>query len=160
MGFDAFGLPAENAAIKNNVNPKKWTEKNIEHMKEQLQSMGASFSWDKTASTIDPDYYKWTQWMFTQFYENDLAYRGSGVVNWCPHDNTVIANEQVVNTDECERCGNKIVKKQMPQWMLRISKYADRLVDDLENLDWPEPIKEAQRRWIGRSEGAELTFEL
>ncbi len=160
MGFDAFGLPAENAAIKHNVNPREWTEGNIAHMKTQLASMGAAFSWDKTASTIDPKYYKWTQWMFTQFFEKGIAYRGSGIVNWCPHDNTVIANEQVINTDECERCGNKIEKREMPQWMLKITDYADRLIDDLDELNWPEPIKDAQRNWIGRSEGAEIDFAL
>ncbi|MEM9336274.1 MAG: class I tRNA ligase family protein [Patescibacteria group bacterium] len=160
MGFDAFGLPAENAAIKRNINPREWTESNIEFMKGQLQSMGASFSWDKTASTIDPNYYKWTQWMFTKFFENDLAYRGEAIVNWDPVDNTVIANEQVLADGTSERSGAVVEKKVMPQWMLRITKYADRLIDDLDNLDWPEPIKEAQRRWIGRSEGAEIDFKL
>lgn len=160
MGFDAFGLPAENAAIKRDINPREWTESNIEYMKGQLGSMGAAFSWDKTASTIDPDYYRWTQWMFAEFFKNDLAYRGSGVVNWCPGCNTVIANEQVLSDGTCERCGSEIEKKDMPQWKLRITNYADRLVDDLETVDWPEHIKESQRRWIGRSEGAELTFKL
>ena len=160
MGFDAFGLPAENAAIKRNINPREWTQSNIEYMKGQLGSMGAAFSWDKTASTIDPDYYRWTQWMFAEFFKNDLAYRGSGVVNWCPGCNTVIANEQVLSDGTCERCGSVIEKKDMPQWKLRITNYADRLVDDLETVDWPEHIKESQRRWIGRSEGAELTFTL
>jgi len=160
IGFDAFGLPAENAAIKRDLNPKEWTEGNITYMKEQLLSMGASFSWDKTTSTTDQDYYKWTQWMFTKFFENDIAYRGKGIVNWCPHDNTVIANEQVLADGTCERCGNEIEKKEMPQWMLKITDYADRLVDDLETLTWPEHIKEAQRQWIGRSQGAEITFNL
>lgn len=160
MGFDAFGLPAENAAIKRDINPREWTESNIEYMKGQLGSMGAAFSWDKTASTIDPDYYRWTQWMFAEFFKNDLAYRGSGVVNWCPGCNTVIANEQVLSDGTCERCGSEIEKKDMPQWKLRITNYADRLADDLETVDWPEHIKESQRRWIGRSEGAELTFKL
>ena len=160
MGFDAFGLPAENAAIKRNVNPREWTEGNIEFMKTQLESMGAAFSWDKTAATIDPQYYKWTQWMFTKFYENDIAYKGEGVVNWCPFDHTVIANEQVLADGTCERCGNLIEKKTMTQWMLRITDYANELVDDLNTLDWPEHIKEAQRQWIGRSKGAEIDFEL
>ncbi|HMO82916.1 MAG TPA: class I tRNA ligase family protein [Candidatus Paceibacterota bacterium] len=159
MGFDAFGLPAENAAIKRNLNPKNWTDENIAYM-QQLSSMGNAFSWDKTTNSTDLEYYKWTQWMFTQFFENDIAYRGEGVVNWCPGCNTVIANEQVAADDTCERCGNKIEKKVMPQWMLRITKYADRLIDDLENLDWPSHIKEAQRQWIGRSEGAEIDFTL
>lgn len=163
MGFDAFGLPAENAAIKRATNPKDWTNQNIAYMKEQLRSMGNSFSWDKTTSSTDPEYYKWTQWMFTQFFEKGLAYRGKGKVNWCPGCNTVIANEQVVSGgdgDECERCGNLIEKKEMPQWMLKITDYADRLIDDLAELDWPEHIKEAQRQWIGRSKGAEIDFEL
>lgn len=160
MGFDAFGLPAENAAIKRNINPKEWTESNIAYMKEQLQSMGAAFSWDKTASTIDPNYYKWTQWMFTQFFEKNIAYRGKGIVNWCPGCNTVIANEQVLSDGTCERSGDVIEKREMPQWMLKITDYAERLVDDLEGLNWPEHIKEAQRRWIGRSQGAEITFTL
>ncbi len=160
MGFDAFGLPAENAAIKRDINPREWTESNIKYMRNQLSSMGASFTWNKTASTIDPDYYKWTQWMFTQFFENDIAYRGEGVVNWCPFDNTVIANEQVLSDNTCERCGNEIEKKKMPQWMLRITDYADALVDDLDDLEWPEFIKESQRNWIGRSKGSEIDFKL
>ncbi len=160
MGFDAFGLPAENAAIKRNINPREWTESNIAHMKTQLKSMGNAFSWDKTASTIDPDYYRWTQWMFTQFFANDIAYRGKGTVNWCPGCNTVIANEQVQSDGTCERCDSTVERKEMPQWMLRITNYADRLIDDLEELDWPEHIKDAQRNWIGRSEGAEIDFTL
>lgn len=160
MGFDAFGLPAENAAIKRNLNPKNWTNDNIAYMKDQLTSMGNAFSWDKTTSSTDTDYYKWTQWIFTQFFENDIAYRGKGIVNWCPGCNTVIANEQVLPNDTCERCGNAIEKREMPQWMLRITKYADRLTDDLDKLDWPEHIKEAQRQWIGRSKGALLDFNL
>lgn len=160
IGFDAFGLPAENAAIKRDVNPREWTESNIDYMKKQLNNMGNAFSWDKTASTIDPNYYKWTQWMFTQFFENNIAYRGEGVVNWCPHDNTVIANEQVLSDGTCERCGNTIEKRTMPQWMLRITDYADALIDDLDELDWPEFIKESQRNWIGRSKGAKLDFKL
>lgn len=160
MGFDAFGLPAENAAIKRNLNPKDWTNDNIAFMKTQLKSMGNAFSWDKTTSSTDPEYYKWTQWMFTQFFEHDIAYRGKGVVNWCPGCNTVIANEQVLSDGTCERSGDVIEKREMPQWMLRITKYADKLTDDLEALNWPEHIKEAQRQWIGRSKGAEITFTL
>jgi len=160
MGFDAFGLPAENAAIKRDINPKEWTEGNIAYMKEQLASMGASFSWDKTAATTDQNYYKWTQWMFTEFFKKDIAYRGTGKVNWCDSCHTVIANEQVLSDDTCERCGTEIEKKEMPQWMLRITDYADRLIDDLETVSWPENIKEAQRQWIGRSQGAEITFKL
>lgn len=160
MGYDAFGLPAENAAIKRGLDPKEWTESNIEYMTKQLESMGNAFSWDKTTSSTDPEYYKWTQWMFTKFFEKDIAYRGKGVVNWCPGCNTVIANEQVLADGTCERSGDMIEKREMPQWMLRITNYADRLVDDLDPLDWPEPIKEAQRRWIGRSKGANIDFQL
>lgn len=160
IGFDAFGLPAENAAIKHKLDPKEWTESNIAYMKEQLKSMGNAFSWDTSVSSTDPEYYKWTQWMFTKFYENDIAYRGYGTVNWCPGCNTVIANEQVESDGSCSRSGDIIEKRQMQQWMLRITNYADRLVDDLEALDWPSHIKEAQRQWIGRSEGALLNFAL
>jgi leucyl-tRNA synthetase len=159
MGFDAFGLPAENAAIKRNLNPKNWTDDNIAYMKNQLKSMGNAFSWDKTTSSTDPEYYKWTQWMFTEFFRNNIAYRGKGIVNWCPGCNTVIANEQVLPNNTCERSGDMIEKKEMPQWMLRITQYADQLVDDLDTLDWPDHIKEAQRQWIGRSEGAEINFK-
>jgi len=160
MGFDAFGLPAENAAIKNKLDPKAWTESNITFMKTQLESMGNAFSWNMSTSSTDPEYYKWTQWMFTEFFKKDIAYRGSGTVNWCPGCNTVIANEQVLANGTCERSGDQIEKRSMEQWMLRITNYADRLVDDLDALDWPEHIKEAQRQWIGRSEGAEITFTL
>ncbi|MFN3188614.1 MAG: class I tRNA ligase family protein [Candidatus Paceibacteria bacterium] len=160
MGFDAFGLPAENAAIKRGLNPKDWTYDNMAFMRHQLVQMGNMFAWDKTASSTDESYYKWTQWMFTKFFENDIAYRGKGVVNWCPGCNTVIANEQVLADDTCERSGDVIEKREMPQWMIRITNYADRLVDDLDELDWPEHIKEAQRQWIGRSKGAEIDFTL
>ena len=160
MGFDAFGLPAENAAIKRNINPREWTEKNIAHMRQQLNSMGNAFSWDKTTSSTDEEYYKWTQWMFTKFFEHDIAYRGVGVVNWCPGCQTVIANEQVINTIECERCSSSVEKRELPQWYFRITKYADRLIDDLNKINWPEHIKEAQRQWIGCSEGAEIDFKL
>lgn len=160
MGFDAFGLPAENAAIKRGLDPKAWTYDNMAYMREQLRSMGSVFSWDKTTSSTDQSYYKWTQWMFTQFFNNGIAYRGKGIVNWCPGCNTVIANEQVLADGTCERSGDVIEKKEMPQWMLRITQYADRLTDDLAALDWPEHIKEAQRQWIGRSKGAEIDFTL
>ena len=160
MGFDAFGLPAENAAIKRNINPREWTQQNSEYMRAQLQSMGNAFSWDKTTSSTDPAYYKWTQWMFGEFFKNDIAYRGEGVVNWCPGCHTVIANEQVLADGTCERSGDVIEKKRMPQWMLRITDFADDLLEGLETVDWPEHIKEAQRQWIGRSKGAEISFEL
>ncbi len=160
MGFDAFGLPAENAAIKRSLDPKEWTEKNVEYMKKQLRSMGNAFSWDKTTSSTDPEYYKWTQWMFTQFFEKDIAYRGKGIVNWCPSCNTVLANEQLLPDDTCERCGNTVEKKQMDEWKMRITKYADRLIDDLDTLDWPENIKRSQKNWIGRSRGARIDFKI
>lgn len=160
MGFDAFGLPAENAAIKRGLDPREWTESNMAHMRDQLESMGNAFSWDKTCNSTDPEYYKWTQWMFTKFFEHDIAYRGEGVVNWCPGCHTVIANEQVQSDNTCERCDSTIEKRKMPQWMLRITDFADELIDDLEPLNWPEHIKEAQRNWIGRSEGAEIDFAL
>jgi len=161
MGFDAFGLPAENAAIKHKKDPKAWTEDNIVYMRGQLESMGNAFSWDTTTSSIDPEYYKWTQWMFTKFFEKGIAYRGTGTVNWCPGCCTVIANEQVQSDGTCERSGDIIERKQMPQWMLRITQFADALVDDLDTLpEWPEYIKEAQRQWIGRSQGAEIDFTL
>lgn len=115
MGFDAFGLPAENAAIKRNLNPREWTYSNMEYMRSQLDSMGNAFSWDKTTSSTDPEYYKWTQWMFAEFFKNGIAYRGEGIVNWCPGCNTVIANEQVLTDGTCERCGSTIEKKKMPQ---------------------------------------------
>lgn len=161
IGFDAFGLPAENAAIKHKLNPKEWTDENIAYMTKQLESMGNAFSWDATTSSTDPAYYAWTQWMFTKFFEHDIAYRGKGIVNWCPGCHTVIANEQVKSNGTCERSDDIVEKREMPQWMLRITKYADALIDDLETLPtWPEYIKEAQRQWIGRSQGAEIDFML
>lgn len=159
IGFDAFGLPAENAAIKNKLNPREWTEKNISHMTQQVQSMGTSFDWSRKVSTIDPAYYKWTQWLFLKLYEKGLVYQKETAVNWCPTDKTVLANEQVVD-GKCERCGADVVQKQMLQWNIKITDYADRLIDDLAALDWPEQIKESQRNWIGRSEGAEIDFPL
>lgn len=159
IGFDAFGLPAENAAIKNNLNPRDWTEKNIAYMKKQIESMGTTFDWSREVSTIDPAYYKWTQWLFLQLYKKGLVYRKETAVNWCPTDKTVLANEQVVD-GRCERCGSEVVQKQMLQWNIKITDYADRLIDDLAALDWPEQIKESQRNWIGRSVGAEVDFPL
>ncbi len=157
IGFDAFGLPAENAAIKRGINPRSWTEQNIEYMTEQIKSMGASFDWSRTIKTIDPDYYKWTQWMFVRFFESGLAEQKKVPANWCPSCKTVLANEQVVN-GTCERCDSEVDKKDLNQWTLKITKYADRLIDDLDELDWAEDIKEAQRQWIGRSEGVLVRF--
>ena len=159
IGFDAFGLPAENAAIKNNLNPRKWTEGNIEYMRTQIRSMGTMFDWSREVQTIDPEYYKWTQWLFLQFYKKGLVYQKETAVNWCPTDKTVLANEQVVD-GRCERCESEVVQRQMLQWNIKITEYADRLLDDLEGLDWPQQIKESQRNWIGRSEGAEIDFPL
>jgi leucyl-tRNA synthetase len=159
MGFDSFGLPAENAAIKRGLDPKKWTYENMDYMKQQLRSMGAMFDWERTLATSNPDYYKWTQWMFAEFFKNDLAYRATTQVNWCPSCQTILANEQVVD-GHCERCDSEVVQRDQEQWMLRITEFADQLHDDLDELDWPEEIKAAQRSWIGRSEGAELSFEL
>ncbi|MBI2023502.1 leucine--tRNA ligase [Candidatus Giovannonibacteria bacterium] len=159
MGFDAFGLPAENAAIKRGLNPKKWTYENIAYMKKQLDSMGASFDWSREVITADPEYYKWTQWIFLQFLKNGLAYQAETAVNWCPKDKTVLANEQVVN-GRCDRCGAEVEQRKMKQWMLKITDYAEKLLSGLEKLDWKEEIKEAQRNWIGKSEGALLKFPI
>ena len=167
MGFDAFGLPAENAAIKNKLNPRKWTLGNIAYMKKQIASMGTSFDWSREVVTCDPAYYKWTQWLFLQLFKKSLAYQKETAVNWCPKDKTVLANEQVVTRSTssgqagvCERCGTEVVQREMLQWNVKITDYADRLIDDLAPLDWPEQIKESQRNWIGRSEGAEIDFPL
>ena len=157
IGFDAFGLPAENAAIKRSIHPEAWTKKNIKTMSKQLRSMGAAFDWSREVSTIDPDYYKWTQWIFLKLYEAGLAYRAETLVNWCPHDKTVLANEQVID-GKCDRCGNVVEERNLAQWMFKITSFADRLVDDINDLDWPESTKAAQRNWIGRSEGAKIKF--
>lgn len=159
FGFDAFGLPAENAAIKRGLNPREWTYANIEHMKEQLAMMGASFDWKREVVTCDPEYYKWTQWFFIQFFKNKLAYQKESPANWCPSCKTVLANEQVVN-GHCERCDSPVEKKDFLQWNLKITDYAERLIDDLEELDWPEEIKLSQNNWIGRHEGTEIDFEV
>jgi len=159
MGFDAFGLPAENAAIKRGLNPRKWTEQNIKHMKEQFATMGGSFDWSRRVSTINPEYYKWTQWIFLKMLEKGLARKSKTTVNWCPGCKTVLANEQVTD-GLCERCDAPVEQKIMEQWVLKITDYADRLIDDIEGLDWPESTKLAQKNWIGRSEGAEIKFPL
>ena len=158
IGFDAFGLPAENAAIKNNIHPRDWTEKNIKTMSKQLRSMGAGFDWSREVSTIDPEYYRWTQWIFLKLYEAGLAYRAETLVNWCPNDKTVLANEQVID-GKCDRCGSVVEQRNLSQWMFKITSFADRLIDDLQDLDWPESTKLAQINWIGRSEGAIIKFK-
>lgn len=160
MGWDAFGLPAENAAIKHGIHPSDWTWSNIENMKRQLMELGISYDWDREVATCHPDYYKWTQWMFLQFYKAGLAYRKRSYVNWCPSCETVLANEQVVN-GRCERCKSLVGKKDLEQWFFRITNYAERLLRDIEKLDgWPEKVKIMQKNWIGRSEGAEIEFEI
>jgi leucyl-tRNA synthetase len=157
IGFDAFGLPAENAAIKNNINPRDWTMSNIENMRRQLRSMGATFDWEAEVVTADPDYYRWNQWFFLQFLKAGLAYRATSAVDWCPNDGT-LAREQVEGADRhCWRCGAKVEKRDLAQWYLKVTNYADELLD-FGGLDWPEPIKVQQTNWIGRSEGAEIVF--
>lgn len=159
MGFDAFGLPAENFAIKTGIHPKDSTIKNIGTMEKQLKAMGAMFSWDNEVVTCDPDYYKWTQWVFLKLYEKGLAYRKKAPVNWCPSCNTVLANEQVVD-GHCERCETEVTKKDLTQWFLKITDYADELLEKLDDLDWPEKTKAMQKHWIGKSTGAEVTFKV
>ena len=156
MGFDAFGLPAENAAVQRNIHPAKWTYANIERMRKQLRSMGAMFDWEREAVSCDPDYYKWTEWFFKIFFENDLAFRGEALVNWSPTLQTVLANEQVIDGKD-ERTGQPVVQKMMTQWFFRYTAYADELLD-FSHIDWPEPIKIMETNWIGRSEGAQVTF--
>ena len=158
MGFDAFGLPAENAAIKNHAHPSQWTFANVERMRGQLKSMGAMFDWTREVVTATPEYYRWTQWWFLKLLEHGLAYRAKAAVWWCPADKTVLANEQVVN-GECERCGTAVAKRDLEQWFFRITKYAEELLD-FSKVEWPHQIAAMQRNWIGRSEGAELRFAL
>ncbi|MSP14203.1 MAG: leucine--tRNA ligase [Chloroflexi bacterium] len=158
MGFDAFGLPAENAAIKRKIHPYSWTMANIERMRGQLRSMGAMFDWDREVVTCDPRYYKWNQWLFLRLYEAGLAYKTFAPVDWCPNCNTSLAREQVIGEDRrCERCGTLVIKKDLDQWLFRITNYADELLD-FSGLDWPERVKVMQTNWIGRSEGAEVRF--
>lgn len=159
MGFDAFGLPAENYAIKNKVHPAKITEKNIEHFTEQLKSLGFSFDWDRVIRTIDPDYYRWTQWIFIQLYKNGLAYKKEFPINWCPSCKVGLSNEEVVG-GHCERCGSSVEHRVKNQWMLKITEYADRLIDDLKEVDFLPKIKQQQTNWIGRSYGCEVLFGL
>ena len=158
MGFDAFGLPAENYAIKTGIHPEDSTRNNIENMKVQLQEMGGSFDWNYSVETCMPDYYKWTQWLFVKLYEAGLAFKKEAPVNWCDSCKTVLANEQVIN-GKCERCGSEVKRKKLAQWFFKITDYAQELLDDLDKLDWPESTKKVQTNWIGRSEGAEITFK-
>ena len=160
IGFDSFGLPAENAAIKNQTHPAVWTSSNIAEMEHQLRQMGLSYDWDREVCTYKEDYYKWMQWIFIQFYNHGLAYKKENPVNWCPSCQTVLANEQVVE-GRCERCGTEVTKKKLSQWYLKITDYADRLLDGLDTLPgWPEHVKTMQRNWIGRSEGTEVVYTL
>ncbi|MEG1990660.1 MAG: class I tRNA ligase family protein, partial [Christensenella sp.] len=159
MGFDAFGLPAENYAIKTGVHPHDSTAKNIETMERQLRAVGASFDWDYEVITCLPEYYKWTQWCFLQLYKRGLAYRKKAPVNWCPSCQTVLANEQVVD-GACERCGTLVTKKHLTQWFFKITDYADRLLDGLKDIDWPEKTKLMQKNWIGKSIGGEVKFDI
>ena len=157
MGWDAFGLPTENYAIKNHVHPAEVTKQNIAHFKSQLQSLGFSFDWTREINTTDPDYYKWTQWIFIQLFKKDLAYKKKMAVNWCTSCKCVLANEEVVN-GVCERCGSEVIRKEQSQWMLKITDYADRLVKDLDDVDFIDRVKVQQRNWIGKSHGAEVDF--
>ncbi len=158
MGWDAFGMPAENAAIKHGVHPAKWTDENIANMRRQQQELGLSYDWDREVATCHPEYYRWTQWLFLQFYEMGLAYKKKAAVNWCDQCNTVLANEQVVDGC-CWRCDSVVIKKDLEQWFFKITDYADRLLEDLSELKgWPERVKTMQENWIGRSEGAEFSF--
>ena len=159
IGFDAFGLPAENYAIKTNVHPKITTEKNIAHFTDQLKSLGFSFDWSRVINTTDPDYYKWTQWIFIQLYKHGLAYKATMPINFCTGCKVGLANEEVVN-GVCERCGSPVIQKEKSEWMLKITEYAQRLIDDLDDVDYLEKIKVQQKNWIGRSEGAEVKFKI
>jgi leucyl-tRNA synthetase len=158
FGWDAFGLPAENAAIKNGTHPETWTLENIEHMKGQLQRLGISYAWERELATCLPDYYKWNQWLFLKMLERDLAYRKRSTVNWCPSCNTVLANEQVVD-GACWRCGTPVTTRELEQWFFRITQYSDELLGGMRDLgDWPEKVLTMQRNWVGRSEGARVRF--
>lgn len=159
MGFDSFGLPAENAAIKHGIHPYDWTVRNIEHMRAQLTSMGTIYDWDRQISSMEPEYYKWNQWIFLKLYKSGLAYRANAPVNWCESCQTVLANEQVVD-GKCERCETTVIRRDLEQWFLRITQYADELLDFSGVVDWPDRIKILQTNWIGRSEGVEISFDI
>ncbi|MEE9180774.1 MAG: class I tRNA ligase family protein, partial [Vicinamibacteria bacterium] len=158
IGWDALGLPAENAALKHGTHPEEWTLSNIDHMKTQLQRMGFSYAWEREVASCDPDYYRWNQWFFLQMWKKGLAYRKKATVNWCPSCQTVLANEQVEG-GRCWRCGAEVIQRDLEQWFLRITNYAEDLLSDMAPLDkWPERVLTMQRNWIGRSEGAEIDF--
>jgi leucyl-tRNA synthetase len=160
IGWDAFGLNAENAAIKRGIHPKEWTYANIDQQAASFKRMGMSFDWSRLLRTCDPEYYRWTQWLFLRFFERGLAYRKNAPVNWCPHDQTVLANEQVI-AGACERCGTMVERRDLTQWFFKTTDYAQRLLDDMATLEaWPERVLTMQRNWIGRSEGARVTFTI
>ncbi len=159
MGWDAFGMPAENAAIKNNVPPASWTYQNIDYMREQMKLLGFGYDWKRELATCKPEYYRWEQWLFTRLMEKGIAYRKTAPVNWCPVDQTVLANEQVID-GRCWRCDTEVERREIAQWFLKITDYADELLADLDELEWPERVKTMQRNWIGRSEGMEVEFEV
>jgi leucyl-tRNA synthetase len=161
IGWDSFGLPAENAALARNMDPREWTYANIEVQAESFRRFGISVDWRTRLHTSDPEYYRWTQWLFLKFYERGLAYRKSAPVNWCPKDLTVLANEQVIG-GRCERCGTEVTKKNLTQWFFKITDYADRLLSDMDALEgnWPAPVLTMQRNWIGRSVGAHVDFRI
>src|SRR5258708_1262010 len=159
IGWDAFGLPTENYAIKTGKDPRVVTKENSANFKRQIKSLGISFDWSREINTTDPKYYKWTQWIFLQFLKNNLAYKAKILINWCPKDKIGLANEEVVNGC-CERCGTPVEKREKEQWMLAITKYAERLDKDLDSVDYLPHIKVAQQNWIGRSEGAEIPFKI
>ena len=160
MGWDAFGLPAENAAIQRGIDPDSWTRQNIDNMRRQIKLMGTGYDWTREFATCDPEYYKWNQWFFLRMYERGLAYKRETPVNWCPHDQTVLANEQV-DDGRCWRCGHLVERRNLSQWNFKITDYADRLLAGIDRLDgWPERIKTMQRNWIGRSEGATFSFDI
>ena len=159
MGFDSFGLPAENYAIKTGTHPRITTKENIDTFRKQIQAFGFSYDWDRELATSDVDYYRWTQWIFLQLYKKGLAYETEAPINWCPSCLTGLANEEV-KEGCCERCGTQVVRKNVRQWMLKITAYAERLLEDLDELDWPQSVKVMQRNWIGKSTGAEIDFHL
>ena len=159
MGYDAFGLPAENAAIKSGRHPAESVRANIAAIRSQMQRMGWSIDWSRELSTAEPEYYRWTQWIFLRLFEAGLAYRKNAPVKWCPNDQTVLANEQVID-GRCERCGHEVEARNLEQWFFKITDYAQRLLDDLAEVEWPERVVTMQRNWIGRSEGAEVVFTL
>ena len=160
MGWDAFGLPAENAAMKNKVPPASWTYDNIDYMRDQLKKLGFGYDWDRELATCRPEYYRWEQWLFTKLFAKGMAYKKTAAVNWCPHDKTVLANEQVID-GKCWRCDTTVERREIAQWFMKITDYADELLRDLDKLDeWPEKVRTMQANWIGRSEGVELQFEV